>query len=331
MNKEEIKQFCLNNKDNFAIQLKRHHKETFDEINKTFNFNRFSEKLYVYINGKESVGYCKVCKEKTQFDGYWKGYPRIYCSYKCRSKEKSDKANEIRKCVICNGEFRIYKNREKTTCSNNCLLRLNFSPEVNKKRNKNFKLAMIKKYGVDHPSQLPNFGDIVKQTKLKNHGDENYVNIEKSKLTKLKRYGNENYVNVEKNKHTCMGRYGVPNIFHLKKNKTNGKQISKFQKREYQKILKEYPDAKLEEYLSDVQKSVDIYIPSKKKIVECFGDFWHCNPSIYPSNYYHKYVHMNASEIWKRDEERIQSFKTDGYDVEIIWENTNKHFKHSIK
>ncbi len=40
---------------------------------------------------------------------------------------------------------------------------------------------------------------------------------------------------------------------------------------------------------------------------------------------------MNAGEIWKRDEERIQSFKNAGYDVEIIWENINKHFKHSIK
>ena len=83
----------------------------------------------------------------------------------------------------------------------------------------------------------------------------------------------------------------------------------------------EHSDAKIEEYLPDVQKSVDIYIPSKKKIVECFGDFWHCNPSKYSAEYYHRYVHMNASEIWKRDEERIKALKDAGYSVEVIWEN----------
>ena len=111
----------------------------------------------------------------------------------------------------------------------------------------------------------------------------------------------------------------------VRENKTNGKQISKFQKREYTRVLLDYPDARLEEYLPDVQKSVDIYIPSQRKIVECFGDFWHCNPAVYDSNYYHKYVHMNASEIWKRDEERIMALESAGYNVEIIWENVLKH------
>jgi len=329
MTKEEIKIFAKNNIDNFAIQLKRHYTQLYDEIDKIYDFPKFAEKLYVYVNGKNQIGKCKICDSKTQFVGYWKGY-LTYCSCKCRSKDKSDKASETRQCVICKKKFRIHKKREKTTCSNECLLKLNFSDEVNKKRKDSLKKSMLEKYGVNHPSKLPDFKDKLQQTKLEKYGDKNYVNVEKANKTKFRRYGNANYVNTKKCKETCMKRYGVPNVFHLRKNKSNGKQISKFQECEYKKILKQYPDAKLEEYLPDVQKSVDIYIPSKKKIVECFGDFWHCNPNIYPPKYYHKYIHMNANEIWKKDEERIESFKSAGYQVEIIWENTNKKFKHSI-
>jgi len=132
----------------------------------------------------------------------------------------------------------------------------------------------------------------------------------------------------EKIKKTMMKKYGVPNAYYLSDNTSIGKRISKFQRREYGKILNEYSDAKLEEYLTDVQKSVDIYIPSQRKVIECFGDFWHCNPTMYGKNYYHKYVHMNASEIWKRDEERITVLKAAGYVVEIIWENSRTQCKH---
>lgn len=328
MNKKELKNFALNNRDNFAIQLKRHFPQDYYEIDKLYDFPKFSEKFYVYIYEEKSIGKCKMCGLKTEFDGYWKGY-RKFCSCKCRSKDKSDKVSEIRNCVICNKEFKIRKKREKTTCSTDCLLKLNFSDKTNEKRIISLKNTMLEKYGVDHPAKLPDHKTKIKNTKRNRYGDENFVNVKKANQTKLEKYGDPHYINTEKNKQTCMKKYGVPNVFHLIKNKSNGKQISKFQKREYEKIFLHYPDAKLEEYLPDVQKSVDIYIPSKKKIIECFGDFWHCNPSQYSAEYYHKYIHMNANEIWKRDEERIQSFKNAGYEVEIIWENTNKNFKHS--
>ena len=209
MNKEELKDFISKNIDNFAIQLKRHHNQLYDEIDKLYNFPKFAEKLYVYINGEQSVGFCKVCNKKTQFDGYWKGYPRIYCSYTCRSKEKSDKANEIRNCVICGSEFRIYKKREKTTCSNECLLKLNATKEVNDKRQISLKTTMMKRYGVNHPSKLLDFKNKVKLTKLERYGNENYVNIEKGKETKLMKYGNENYNNREKFINTNIDLYGV--------------------------------------------------------------------------------------------------------------------------
>jgi len=322
---EELKCFITKNKDNYAIQLKRHHRKLFDEINTSFAFNTFGEKLYHHIFGN-ILGNCEICGKLCKFDGIHKGY-RKRCSYACMGKSKFVKSHETRNCVICGTLFEIYKNRKKATCSSKCLSKLNFSDETNEKRKTTLKKSMLKEYGVDHPSKIYGFGKRVKQTKLKNHGNENYVNIEKQKTTKETLYGNGFYTNPEKIKQTCLERYGVPNVFHLKQHKTNGKQISKFQRREYEKLLKDYPDARLEEYLPDVQKSVDIYIPSKRKIVECFGDFWHCNPSMYSSDYYNKYVHMNASEIWQRDQERIDLFKSKGYTVEVVWENSKKHPK----
>ena len=58
MTKEELKKFAENNIDNFAIQLKRHHKKIYNTIDKMYNFLKFAEKLYVYINGEEFIGKC---------------------------------------------------------------------------------------------------------------------------------------------------------------------------------------------------------------------------------------------------------------------------------
>jgi len=116
----------------------------------------------------------------------------------------------------------------------------------------------------------------------------NQSNIDKIKTTKLKKYGDKNYNNMEKNIQTCLTKYGVPHATYLPQTRSNGKTISKFQKRIYDEVKKEYSDALLEEYLSDVNKSVDIYVPSKKLIIECFGDYWHCNPNLYKPEYYHK-------------------------------------------
>lgn len=320
---DELKQFVEDNQDNYAIQLKRHYPQIYNEINGKYEFETFGQKLYHFIYGDDD-GKCEMCGTRCKFGGIHKGY-RKRCSYACMGRSKYNNSHETRHCVICDTEFEIYRNREKTTCSNKCLLELNRSDEVNNKRVVSLKTSLMKKYGVNHPSKIVGFSEKVKRTKMDRYGDENYVNPEKHKMTNLRLYGDTGYNNIAKYKNTCMERYGVPNVLCLKENKTNGKQISKFQRREYARVLSEYPDAKLEEYLPDVRKSVDIYIPSQKKIMECFGDFWHCNPKVYGPEYYHKYVHLNASEIWKRDEERIKAFEAAGYTVKIIWENVLKH------
>lgn len=55
-------------------------------------------------------------------------------------------------------------------------------------------------------------------------------------------------------------------------------------------------------------------------IIEAYGDYWHCNPTVYHSDYYHKQCKMYASEIWKRDSDRINALNELGYKTYIIWE-----------
>lgn len=217
---------------------------------------------------------------------------------------RKNQNREMVKCLNCGKEFERYKNilhprSGKLTqyCSNYC----NITSDEKKEKLRNW---------------------------IKNN---NPMNSEKSRknisITKLKRYGNENYNNIVKCKNTMMGKYGVECAFDIPKiSKSNGKRVSKFQKRIYDDIKLKYSDAVLEHYLVDVKRSVDIYIPSKKLIIECFGDYWHCNPDKCKSDYYNKSVHLTAKQIWDKDISRINSFKNYGYSVEVIWENSNKNF-----
>ena len=147
--------------------------------------------------------------------------------------------------------------------------------------------------------------------------------------TKLEKYGDSSYNNIVKGMRTIQERYGVYCAFDLPQSKSNGRRISKFQRRVYGDVLKEHADALLEEYLPDAKKSVDIYIPSLKKVIECNGDYWHCNPIRYEPDYYNKSVHLTAQQIWDRDAQRIKELKSIGYDVKVLWESASKR-RHSL-
>ena len=62
-----------------------------------------------------------------------------------------------------------------------------------------------------------------------------------------------------------------------------------------------------------VDKYTVDFLVDDKYIVECFGDFWHCNPQQYTSSYYNKGKKKTAEEIWQRDKERKEKFEQLGY------------------
>ena len=70
-----------------------------------------------------------------------------------------------------------------------------------------------------------------------------------------------------------------------------------------------------------VDKYTVDFLVDDKYIVECFGDFWHCNPQQYTSSYYNKGKKKTAEEIWQRDTERKKKFEEMGYKFLCLWEN----------
>ena len=70
---------------------------------------------------------------------------------------------------------------------------------------------------------------------------------------------------------------------------------------------------------------VDFLIPDRKIIIEAFGDYWHCNPLMYKSDYYHKNLHMTAKQKWDKDNGRQSKLTQSGYKVYVFWENEIKN------
>jgi hypothetical protein len=122
-------------------------------------------------------------------------------------------------------------------------------------RGKKIRETFFKKYGVYHPSQLPDvkakikqkresgaYDDMIvkmKKTKLQKYGDENYSNLEKGKKTKLKKYGDENFNNREKMLKTNVEKYGMnvsPNTLEKTKERVNNGEIG-FKSEKYKKYL----------------------------------------------------------------------------------------------
>ncbi len=64
--------------------------------------------------------------------------------------------------------------------------------------------------------------------------------------------------------------------------------------------------------------NVDFFI-NKTYIIECHGDYWHCNPEIYKNDFYNKSLRCTSKEKWVKDEHRLNLLKKD-FKVLVIWE-----------
>lgn len=70
-------------------------------------------------------------------------------------------------------------------------------------------------------------------------------------------------------------------------------------------------------------KNFDFRLDRSKILLEINGDFWHANPKKYDAE---DVVNlpgkkMKASELWKRDQKKIQSAERRGYKVVTLWED----------
>ena len=78
-------------------------------------------------------------------------------------------------------------------------------------------------------------------------------------------------------------------------------------------------------------KIFDIYIPIYNLLIEYNGDYWHCNPKKYKSDYINKKKNKTASEIWEYDKNKIYLSKKHNYLCETIWESEYKNNPNIIK
>lgn len=63
------------------------------------------------------------------------------------------------------------------------------------------------------------------------------------------------------------------------------------------------------------------FLVDDKYIIECYGDFWHCNPAKYSPEYYNRGKRKTAKEIWQRDSCRKETFEELGYKFIHLWES----------
>lgn len=66
------------------------------------------------------------------------------------------------------------------------------------------------------------------------------------------------------------------------------------------------------------------------KVVEYFGDFWHCNPEVYDATFLNTKTDMFAEEVWEKDEMRLRCIRDAGYDILVVWEKDYKKDKENV-
>lgn len=69
---------------------------------------------------------------------------------------------------------------------------------------------------------------------------------------------------------------------------------------------------------------VDFLLYDKNIIIECYGDYWHCNPLFYDADYFHKGLGSTAEQKWKKDQLRKEKLEQAGYKVIVFWEHDIK-------
>jgi len=85
----------------------------------------------------------------------------------------------------------------------------------------------------------------------------------------------------------------------------------------------------LNDYENNIQISyynVDFLNRETNHIIEIHGDYWHCNPKIYPDDFVHPYFKMTAKERRNLDHQRKQYLESLGYTLTIVWESDLEEF-----
>lgn len=191
---------------------------------------------------------------------------------------------------------------------------------------KKYKSELMEKYGVDNPFQVEEYKQKIKKTCMEKYGFESAAMAEsikeKQKKTMMEKYGVEHALQhpeickkaIEKGMNTRIEKYGTTIC---------GNSQVKSLTRPH-KIINYFLDEMGIKYENEVPIgwfSADIVVENNK-VIEVYGDYWHCNPRLYKAG---DLVKLPSEEIlvetkWAKDEHRKKFILDKGYDMLIIWE-----------
>ena len=198
--------------------IEKHYQDFYKYLIERYGNISIKEKLYMYFNGMDEPGRCKVCGGYTKLESFTKGY-RTYCSSKCcnSDKDKKDKTRDVmisRYGVINPSQLESVKSKKKETCLKNYGVE---HPSQSDEIKNRIITTNIEKYGVEHPSQSDEIKDKFIKTMVDRYGVEHPSQLEsvksKKKETCLKNYGVEHPSQSDEIKKrkidTCLSNYGV--------------------------------------------------------------------------------------------------------------------------
>lgn len=234
------------------------------------------------------------------------------------------------------------------------------NPSQSEKIKKKKKETMIRNFGVEHHLKLKSQREKQKQTNIKKYGKENVSQVDlihkKKEETFQKHYGYRNifcdsdlikqfYIDkfgvdnpsklswVEQKKfETLMKNYGVDCFNALSLKFSHSKMSLKLFDSIYSLLCEELKECtKYHNHNSELKVYFDrksfayldfsILIRDVKIVIEFNGDYWHMNPSNYSKNDYNSTVHMEAYQIWQKDNIRKNKIEQAGFKLLTIWES----------
>lgn len=242
--------------------------------------------------------------------------------------EQKSSNQRIGKCIVCNKEFKYHfrqERGERKFCGRSCASKFYIT-------NGQFDTW---RYRSNKKQQRITVSCVICNTKIDvlQRDFDNHVKFDmqhccskncRVKYTQSQLIGRKGHpFTDEMRKHqqmTMLSKYNVSNAFMLAKRRTK----SKPQINIYELLCQEFPNVfEIEKRVTStqgVELFADIVSHDLKLIIEFNGDYWHCHPDKYVSDYFHKVKCLTAQEIWDADAQRLEIFRKLGYHVYVIWE-----------
>jgi len=284
-------------------------------LNSTPFLNKFqnvrtSERVYCIIYDLVDRQKCKECgKNYVNYISFNIGYVK-FCSHTCGSINRETK--------LKNKETNLTKYGKQW-----------FMQTTRFK--KESKITLLKNYNVTNYSKTNEFRETINKITLSRTKEEIDQITKKGKESKRKNHGDENFNNRKKFKQTMMDRYGVETSFRL-----SNRYYSKISQNLFWNLYKELPEnLKVSTYFAELPKNeyrmidlnndsiyIDFTILDIKFCIEFFGDIYHGNPNIFNENDKPNFFYKNLTckQIWEKDKKRINFIEDNGFKILIIWE-----------